>query len=159
MRKAFNLLESTIIITIVALLIIAASYFKRESKSNNIKGAQLSIMKIYETQKLYYKENKKYTDDLNILWKYHKRIPEYPVTIVDVRKRTVNKEKEPILYFRIDHYYLKVKTSENGQKFIIEAEVPTADKFKLPKFTVNQDQELSPKEKDLWLIKIEKKSK
>jgi len=159
MKKAFSLLESTIIIAIVAFLIIAASYFKRETKKNNMQGAQLAIMKLYETQKLFYKENNKYTEDLNLLWKYHKRIAKYPVTIVDVRKRTVDKEKEPIKHFRIDHYYLKIKTSENNQKFMIEAEIPTADKYKLPKFTVNQDLVLTPKEKDLWLIKVEKNQK
>lgn len=156
MKKGFTLLELTIITAMVSLLILSTNYFQKETKSNNIKGAQLSIMKLYETENLYYRENKKYTDDLNLLWKYHKRIPQYPVTIVDVRKRTVNKEKEPIKYFRIDHYYIQVKTSDNNQKFKITAEIPTADKLKLPSFSINQNKERSPKN---WLIKIESDKK
>jgi len=153
MKKGFTLLELTIVVVTVAVLIIATNYFRKETKSNNIKGAQLSLMKLYETEKLYYKENKKYTDNLDLLWKYHKRIPDYPVTIVDVRKRTVNKEKVPIKYFRIDHYYIKVKTSDDNQKFKITAEIPTADKYKLPSFTIDQDKKVTPDNK-LWLIKF-----
>ncbi len=154
MKTAFTLLEVTIITMIVAFLVISTNFFNKEIVSNNIKGAQLSLMKLYKAEKLYFKENKKYTDNLEKIWKYQKRIPEYPVTIVDFRKRSLHKEKEPILHFRIDHYYIDIKTSDNNQKFKIIAKVPTADKRskELPVFTINNDKEKMPKSKNLWLI-------
>jgi Tfp pilus assembly protein PilE len=157
MKKAFTLLEMTITVTIVVFLIISTNYFNKEIISNNIKGAQLSLLKLYKAEKLYYKENKKYTDNLEIIWEYQKRIPEYPVTIVDFRKRSLHKEKEPILHFRIDHYYLDIKTTNNSQNFKIIAKVPTADELskEFPIFTINEQGKRTPKTSKLWLIKIQ----
>ncbi len=161
MKTAFTLLEVTITATIVAFLILSTSYFDKEIISNNIKGAQLSLMKLYKAEKLYFKEHGKYTNSLEKMWKYQKRIPEYPVTIVDFRKRSLHKEKEPILHFRIDHYYIDIKTTENNQKFEITAKVPTADEMskELPVFTINEMNEKKPESKKLWLINIEKDDK
>jgi Tfp pilus assembly protein PilE len=155
MKKAFTLLEVTITVVITAFLILFTSYFNREIKTNNIKGAQLSLRKLYEAEKLYYKEYKKYTSDLGIIWEYQKRIPEYPVTIVDFRKRSINKEKEPILHFRIDHYYIDIKTSPDNQKFEIIAKVPVADEESktFSNYSINQDNEVTPKDPKQWLIK------
>jgi len=156
MKKGFTLLEVTITAVIVTLLIISTSYFNKEIITNNIKGAQLSLMKLYEAERLHYKDNKTYTDNLETIWKYQKRIPEYPVTIVDFRKRSIDKEKEPILHFRIDHYYIDIKTSNNNQKFKIIAKVPTADDLskELPMFSINESKEITPKNKNRWIIKI-----
>jgi Tfp pilus assembly protein PilE len=161
MKKAFTLLEVTIIVTIVAFLVVSTNYFNKEIISNNIKGAQLSLMKLYKAEKLYFKENKKYTNNLEIIWKYQKRIPEYPVTIVDFRKRSLHKEKEPIIHFRIDHYYIDIKTMNNNQEFKIIAKVPTADELskELPIFTINHNKERTPKQKTLWLIDIKNDDK
>ena len=155
-KKAYTLLELTITIVLIAFLITANIYFIKETRKNNKWGAQLSIMRLYEAEQLYKKENGKYTDNLEEIWEYQKRILSYPVTIVDYRKRSINKEKEPIIRFRIDRYYINVKTFKNNTEFLIEAEVPIADKNykEYPKFTVNQNKEVTPPYPDNWLIKI-----
>lgn len=161
MKKSFTLIEVTTITAIVAFLVISTNFFNKEIVSNNVKGAQLSLLKLYKAEKLYFKENKKYTDSLEKIWKYQKRIPEYPVTIVDFRKRSLNREKEPILHFRIDHYYIDIKTSNHNKKFKIIAKVPTADKLskEFPIFTINNDKEKTPDSKKLWLINIQSDDK
>ena len=156
MKNAFTLLEVTITSVIIAFLILATQYFDREIISNNIKGAQLSLLRLYEAERLYYHKYKEYTDKLEVMWEYQKRIHEYPVTIVDFRKRSIHKEKEPILHFRIDHYYIDIEVSKDKQKFKITAKVPTVDELskELPVFSIDNFKNLTPKNKDKWLIKI-----
>jgi len=156
MKKAFTLLEVTITSVIIAFLILSTQYFDKEIIKNNLKGAQLSLLRLYEAERMYYKDHKEYTDKLETIWEYQKRIYEYPVTIVDFRKRSLHKEKEPIIHFRIDHYYIDIKVSKDKQKFKITAKVPRVDELskELPEFSIDSLKNITPSNPQKWLIKI-----
>ncbi len=120
-NKGFTIIELSITITLSIIMLVATIFYKKATVENQLMGAQLALMKLYETQQLYFRENNEYTDNLDVLWEYHKRIPEYPVTIVDERKRSLKRDKIPIKYLRIGDYDIDIKVGKDKKSFKIKA--------------------------------------
>jgi len=141
-KKGFVITELIFMFVLITLMILGIIFYGKAKIENQQTGAQLAIMKLYHTQLFYYEKHKKYTSNLEDLWEYHKWIPHYPVTLVDVRDRSLEKHKLPIHYIRIGDYRVDSTISEDGQSFTITASpIPTSDSKKLPTFSVNDRKE------------------
>ncbi len=153
--RGFIIAEAIITGILIILMIVGIIGYGNAKEENQKTGAQLAIMKLFHTEKLYYKENNQYTSDLNKLWEYHLRIIDYPVTIVDVRERAVNKHEKEIFFLRIGDYKINVKTEEGNQSFIIEAvPIETTLSKDLPKYQINDKKDLQSSDK--WFIDTSK---
>ena len=151
-NKGFTIIELSITVVITIVILVATQFYKKATDENQLYGAQLTLMKLYESEKLNFKEKNQYTDDLKRLFYLQKRIPEYPVTIVDVRKRSLEKHKEPIKYFRIGNYDIDIKVAKGNQSFKITANPIKKFKDKYPVFTIdNNKKRTNPKK---WTLKI-----
>ncbi len=154
-KKGFIITEAIITGILIILMVIGIIGYGNAKEENQKIGAQLSVMKLFHTQKLYYKENNQYTSDLNKLWNYHLKIIEYPVTIVDVRERAINKHEKEIFFLRIGDYKINIKTGEGNQSFIIEAiPIETTLSKDLPTYQINDKKELISSDK--WFIDTSK---
>lgn len=153
-RKGFVITELIVMIFLIALMALGIVYYGKAKVTNQQTGAQLAVMKLYHTELYYYQKYGKYTSDLQELWEYHNWIPHYPVTLVDVRDRSLEKHKLPIHYIRIGDYRVDPIISEDGKNFTIKAyPIPTSDSKDLPIFTVNDKKELTGSP---WFISTEK---
>lgn len=154
-RKGFIITEAIITGILIILMIIGIIGYGNAKEENQKTGAQLAIMKLFHTQKLYYKEHNQYTSDLNKLWNYHLKVIEYPVTIVDVRERAINKHEKEIFFLRIGDYKINVKTGEDNQSFIVESiPIETTLSKDLPTYQINDKKELISSDK--WFIDTSK---
>lgn len=150
-RKGLTIVEAVSTLVLITALAIGISKYHTARNDNQKKGAQLAVMKLYETEQLYFKEHRKYTDNLKVLWEHQKRVPEYPVTLVDVRKRAIEKHKQKIEFLRIGDYKLKVVLNNGG--FVINATPMKHTESKdFPIFSINHLKENNPKKQ--WTLPI-----
>jgi len=152
-KKGFTIIELSSLIVILIAILLGTQFYENAIVKNQLKGAQLALMKLYKTEKLHYEKNKEYTDNLKILWDLHLRIPEYPVTIIDVKERSLKKDKLPIKYFRIGDYDIEIKISENRQNFNIKAKPINKYKEVYPAYSIDNNKQR--KHPQSWTIKIE----